>query len=168
MRQIEPEFVVDEQPKRLLLEGTVRDVPIRVVRDLMDQRAELAHQQKQVAQQQKLKTRKLLRDLLGVLDAFDGIWRDVEPNQLDEMAKNLITGFETTKMQLKNVLDLQDVTPMETLPGSRFDPQSQEVVGLQAQPNMPDGIVLQVVQKGYQWETQILRRAKVIVSKRSR
>ena len=49
--------------------------------------------------------------------------------------------------------------------GERFDPQLHEALSTKPQQGTESGVVLETVQKGYRLDGQVLRAAKVVVSR---
>lgn len=163
MSQVPLEFVIDEMPDPTSPPAQVSQVREQIVA-LIKSRAELTEKLVQTEQQAKGEKRRLFLDLLEVADAFDRIFHELDLTQLNEVAQNVMGSFKTTSIMLEEVLDRQDVFPMDGLEGQAFDPQSQQGVGLEPQPGRQDGTVLEVRERGYWWQDQVLRRAKVIVS----
>lgn len=167
MSQTPAEFVIDETPQPL--PPAAQASPLRdQVTALIRRRAELAERLKRTAQREERKKRRLFLALLEVADAFDRIFRDTNLAKLDEIARNLVGSFRVTSVLLENVLEREDVIPMDGLEGHAFDPHTQEVVGVEKQTTGPDGLVLEVRERGYHWHERVLRRAQVIVSENSR
>lgn len=163
MGRIPPEFVIDETPAALPPPAQISQIRDQMVA-LIKSRAELAEKLADQEQQAKREKRRLFLDLLGVADAFDRIFRDLDLTQLNEIAQNVMGSFQATSILLENILDRQDVFPIDGLEGQAFDPRLQQGIGIEHQPGSRDGIVLEVREKGYWWQDQVLRRAKVIVS----
>lgn len=73
-------------------------------------------------------------------------------------------GLELIRRQLLEVLQQQQVTPMEAQ-GKPFDPQCMHAIGRQELDTaVEDNRVYQEVVRGYLWGDQILREAQVIVA----
>jgi molecular chaperone GrpE len=72
-------------------------------------------------------------------------------------------GVEMTLKQLKQLLRHHGVESDEIV-GKLFDPHRHEALSQGHDPAQPDHVILQVVQRGYQKGTKIVRPAKVIIN----
>ncbi len=99
----------------------------------------------------------LLASLLPVLDDFDHAIAAI-PGETGE-------GLRLLHANLSRALTAAGLEPIEPA-GDPFDPYDHEVVGQANDEGLSDGIVKEVVQKGYRYRRRLLRPAKVIVIKR--
>jgi molecular chaperone GrpE len=72
-------------------------------------------------------------------------------------------GVEMTLKLFVGLLQRHGFKSLETL-GQPFDPHRHEAVALGHDPQQPDHIVLEVVQRGYCYGDNVFRPAKVIVN----
>ncbi len=63
------------------------------------------------------------------------------------------------------LLSASDLTPVEPVPGEKFNDELHMAVGLEYGSRYPDGSVFSVVRKGYMSENILVRPAEVIISK---
>lgn len=111
---------------------------------------------------QKFATRKLLQDLLPVVDNFDralSAWGAVD----NADATDLKAGIEMVQRQLLSVLQSYGVEAMNDV-GQPFDPNVHEAVMQAPADETQAGIVLEEFQKGYRLHDKVLRPAMVKVS----
>lgn len=102
--------------------------------------------------------------ILKILPLLDNIYL-AEKQLPEEMKSNqYVQGLLRVKTQFESLLKDQDVTAVETL-GKKFDPQFQEAVEEVETKGQEPGLVVEEVQKGYLRGGQLLRPAKVKVSK---
>lgn len=104
-------------------------------------------------------TKKLLADLLPVVDNFDRAM-DVISEVQDEQMK---AGIEMVHRQFVQVLSQYGVVAMQTV-GEAFDPTRHEAVMQEAAEGTAPNTVIQELQKGYTLHEKILRPAMVKVS----
>lgn len=109
---------------------------------------------------QQYATKKLLADLLPVVDNFDRALASAADNS---DAASLKSGVEMVQRQLFSVLQSFGVQAMETV-GQSFDPNVHEAVMQEPGSGQEAGIVLQEFQKGYLLHDKVLRPAMVKVS----
>lgn len=118
----------------------------------------------------------LLQDLLLILDSFDLALLQFESLSSKEPAPMASGGEDSEKMrqgiqlirnQLESVLKKRGLEEIKAL-GEKFDPMFHEAVGTITDNSKEDGIVAEVVQKGYRLHERILRPAKVKVSVQSK
>ena len=98
-------------------------------------------------------------DLLPVVDNLD---RALAPEQ-SISSEQLHHGVEATLQQLGQLLHRHGIDAVEDV-GRPFDPHRQEAVYLRHDPSQPDGVVLEVCQRGYCRGNDVFRPAKVIVN----
>lgn len=103
----------------------------------------------------------LITDILGALDDFD---RALEA--LGEREDHVADGVILIVTGLRDILKRSGLREIEVL-GKKFDPQYHEAVGGMESEDVEEGLVVHVVQKGYELNEQLLRPAKVIVSKKN-
>lgn len=126
-------------------------------------RADYMNLKKEVDQERiagrKFATKRLIEDLLPVLDAYDMAQGNKEA--WEAVDKNWRTGIEYIFGQLKSVLEKEGVTQFGTV-GESFDPNLHEsmehVPVTEAQAHET---IVQVLQKGYRMAEVVLRPARV-------
>jgi molecular chaperone GrpE len=124
-------------------------------------KAEFDNYRKRVAREQETlalrASERLVKQLLPMLDDLD---RAVEA-AVEHGEVKLADGVRLVHRALASMLTREGLVEVET--DGAFDPHSQEA--LLSQPSdLPDGTVIQVVQKGYRLGDHVLRPARVVVS----
>jgi molecular chaperone GrpE len=101
---------------------------------------------------------------LRLLEVADNLQR-----ALGHAAENdpLAPGVRATLRQLLDVLRREGVTSIEVQPGAPFDPRSHEAVETH-EGDVPEPTVAAVIQPGYMFEGQVLRPARVVVTRPAR
>lgn len=103
---------------------------------------------------------RFLTEFLPVLDSIElGI--DAAGNAEDVAV--LLEGMDLTKKKLTDVLEKFGVTVVDPL-GEKFNPEKHEAVSMQTQEGVEAGMVVTVMQKGYELNGRLIRPAIVIVS----
>jgi molecular chaperone GrpE len=105
--------------------------------------------------------RELLKSILPVMDNLERAlsFEDADAAALRNGVAQTLKGFES-------VLGMEGVRPIE-IRGRKFDPKVAEAIGTRSAPGVEDDTVLEEAQKGYMMGEELLRPAKVIVSKSS-
>ena len=103
-------------------------------------------------------TQNLLTDLLPLLDNFE---RAMAVEQTDGEAFQ--KGVEMIFTQLREVLDKHGLEGIEA-EGKPFDPNVHQAVMRVENPDVEDGTITQVLQKGYQAKGKVIRPAMVQVA----
>lgn len=98
---------------------------------------------------------------LGVMDNLDRAIQ-FEHTAKDD-PKSLIEGLRLTYWQLKEILVTEGLKPIEAL-GQVFDPRLHEAVDIDVSGKAAPGVVTSELQKGYYYEDEVLRPAKVRVA----
>lgn len=101
--------------------------------------------------------------IMKMLDVYDNLERALEEgfNKDLEAAKE---GIEAVGKQMFSLLQREGVRPIESL-GREFDPYYQHAVGTTHNQDEPDGVIVDVYQKGYMIREKVLRPAMVVVNR---
>jgi molecular chaperone GrpE len=126
--------------------------------DFLDSKQRL---ERRFAIQAEAERKKVLRDLLPVLDNLDLALDHLPAEGAD--AESMRQGVELTRQSFLKMLAGHDVRPLYPL-GEAFDPEMHEAVGMAPNPNLPPGTVASVEQKGYMIGDELLRPARVLVT----
>jgi molecular chaperone GrpE len=109
--------------------------------------------------------RAVILALLEVMDDFD---RALE--HVDQSPDAVVEGLRAIHKRLAEALKAQGVTPIESV-GKQFDPMAHEAVGAieagasKAGTALESGAVLDETRRGYRWDGEVLRPARVHVAK---
>ncbi|MBF0478369.1 MAG: nucleotide exchange factor GrpE [Candidatus Omnitrophica bacterium] len=111
----------------------------------------------------KYANEKVIVEFLNILD-------DLERSVLVARSKhqdyeNFLKGVEMIMSRILDMLKKHGVKSMEVVPGLSFDPHCHEVLMQEATNEMPDGSVMEELQKGYYLGDRVVRTAKVKVAK---
>ncbi len=103
------------------------------------------------------------RDVVPVLDdlerALEAAGLNPEGDSEDGLAHGVILVFRNLRETLKRH-GIEAVDPK----GERFDPNSHEALSTMAVEGVESGVVVEVMQKGYLMDGQLIRPARVVVS----
>jgi molecular chaperone GrpE len=105
----------------------------------------------------------LTRDVVPVLDdlerAIQAVGLDPEGDSEDALSHGVLLVFRSLRDTLgRNGVEALDPT------GERFDPQWHEALSTAAADGVEPGTVVEVLQKGYRLDGQLIRPARVVVS----
>src|SRR5688572_664383 len=103
----------------------------------------------------------LIKSLLPVIDNFE---RALAQDPAKSDPATIIRGMQIIHDQWLNMLKQQQVQEIAPQPGEPFDPNRHEALMQQAS-ELPEGSVVQTLQKGYALHDRTLRPAQVSVSK---
>lgn len=134
--------------------------------NLLRKQAEYDNQQKRMARElekaHKYALEKFATELLTVKDSMElGIEVAAKP---ETELKVVHDGMILTLKMLTDALakfSIVEINPQD----KKFDPLWHEAMAMQTVPNVEDGMILHVHQKGYQLNDRLLRPARVIVAK---
>ncbi len=116
---------------------------------------------RQVEQRVRRGKAELLRDLLEVVDNLERALEAASDTSKSALYQGVALNLDLFLGKLKST----GVEPIESL-GLPFDPNVAEAIGTVDVSNPElDGTVVEVVQKGYRWDEQLLRPAIVRVGK---
>lgn len=148
------------------LEAENADIKHRLLRFAADMENLRKRTEKDVRDASQYAIAKFARDVLSV---GDNLQRAIEavPAEMRESAdqglKSLIEGVEMTERELVNMLGRHKITRIDPK-GEKFDPNAHEAAFQVPDPDVPSGMVSQVMQPGYKIGERILRPAMVGVS----
>jgi molecular chaperone GrpE len=129
---------------------------IYMLADLENTKKRLTRSSAQEVEQQK---KELLRDVLPIADCLDMALMHLTHQ---EDCKNILDGVELVRNLLKKYLTKYDVHEIDAW-GKPFDPKRQEAIGVIQHPEIPPNTVARVEQKGYLYQDELLRPARVLV-----
>lgn len=101
---------------------------------------------------------KIILDLLNVIDNFERAMLHVD----ESSDKNLANGMNMIYKQLKEVLEKNGVSEIETT-GENFDPKYHHAVSTDNSSELDSGKVSEVLQRGYSLKGKVIRPAMVKV-----
>jgi len=164
--------------------GAARDIAEQALAARAERDAELARQAERRASRGLLDALLDARDRLGRgLDlarahaaelgkprgwrAAFGLGRGAAARHLREVTRALEEGYRLTLQRIDETLDRLGVHAMECA-GALFDPNLMTAAGVEDNPLVPDGTVLEVYRIGYAWNGEALRPAHVKVARSTR
>jgi molecular chaperone GrpE len=106
--------------------------------------------------------KRLIIDLLGIIDDLE---RTIEhASESDDRSSSMMQGVELVYKNFLKTLERYGVHPMQTL-GEPFDPMKHDALLEEPRDDVAPGMVTREIQRGYLLNDNILRHAKVFVSK---
>ena len=108
----------------------------------------------------KFASKNLIFDILEPLDQMDRI---VKMPTEDPMLKNFLYGFKMVNDKFYQVLFDDGLKEIDAL-NKQFDPKYHHAIEKESIKDKPNGINLEVIQKGYMYKDQLLRPAMVKVN----
>jgi molecular chaperone GrpE len=111
----------------------------------------------------KYATESLLQKILPVLDNFEMALAAAQ-NSSAASLQSLQDGVGMIHSQLKSTLTEAGLEEVDAT-GQPFDPNLHEAVSQQESAEVPEGVVLQQLRKGYKLRERLLRPATVVVAK---
>lgn len=127
--------------------------------------ADLVNYKKRVAEEQdELRSRAKTQLLLKVLSVVDDLERAIDHMSEGELDSDWLDGLRLVQRNLDNLLTSEGVVAIEA-EGQPFDPRGHEAVYYEPKSDGPEGMVVNVIRKGYRLNDKVLRAAQVTVSK---
>ncbi len=112
--------------------------------------------------------RNTLLSFLEVLDSFDRCFSAIDQTrEMSSLAQSWLRSFEGVRRQLRRTLEQAGVSFMNCQ-GEPFDPHKHEAIQARSRPDVREGIVIEEVVRGCEWRGEVLRQAKVVVTRKSR
>ncbi|MDD2505521.1 MAG: nucleotide exchange factor GrpE [Bacilli bacterium] len=104
----------------------------------------------------------VIKSLLPVIDNFERAIR-LDDNDLTDEISKFLAGFKMIYGNFIEVLNKNEVKEIEA-EGLEFDPNFHQAVITEKDENKPEGVVLEVLQKGYLYKDRVIRPAMVKVN----
>lgn len=104
----------------------------------------------------------LITELIVFIDNFEKAIALAGSSKNQEVAKYL-TGFQIMYQNYISVLTKYGVEEINRV-GQIFDPKLEQAMVADNQPDMPDDVVLEVLQKGYKLKDRVIRPASVRIN----
>jgi molecular chaperone GrpE len=107
----------------------------------------------------------LCQELLPVIDNFEAalqFW-DAQDARIPRDPATLVEGVRLVRTLLASALERHGLHEVPAA-GQAFDPNLHEAVGVDVRPGVPQGRVLEVLQRGYAIGDRVIRPARVLVS----
>jgi molecular chaperone GrpE len=107
------------------------------------------------------------RDLFEVADNLSRALQAAPRDHAEQNVKNLVLGIDMTEKALKQAFERNGLKVVQPARGDKFDPHLHQAMMEQADPDLPPGVVLNVLQTGYELFGRIVRPAMVAVTPRA-
>ena len=111
----------------------------------------------------KYESEGFIKELLPIVDNFERAIK-MDNNDLSDEVSKFLEGFKMIYTSLINIWVKSEVKEIDVL-GKEFDPVYAEAVLVEHDENKPEGVVLEVLTKGYMYKDKIIRPAMVKVNK---
>lgn len=105
----------------------------------------------------------IIKNLLPIADNFERAIKMDDKDLSDEVSK-FLEGFKMIYTSLMSIFKESGVTEIDCF-GKEFDPIYMEAVLVEQDNNKPEGVVLEVLNKGYKYKDKVIRPAMVKVNK---
>jgi molecular chaperone GrpE len=128
---------------------------LRALADFENYRRRVESERASVVRREK---REIVLSLLDLLDSFE-----LALQHAGEAAPSWIEGLKAIYRKLQNVIEREGVTPIRSL-GETFDPRLHEAVDSVRSDNYSPGTIVEELQRGYRWDDELLRPARVRVA----
>jgi len=134
-----------------------RDLALRSQADFENYKKRCAREKEEAI---KYANNSLLQRLVAIIDNFElGLAAAKEQGQQSP----IYSGMVLVQKQLNDLLAENGLQPIEA-EGKPFDPNLHEAIAHEPSDEVPEGIVLRQVSRGYRIKDRLLRPAKVVVS----
>lgn len=129
---------------------------------LQRERAEFANFRRRTERERVAVRAAVIRDVIGqILPVLDNLERAVAA--LTARDASLAGGVDMVRVQMAQVLVANGIVEVEAL-GHRFDPNVHDAIASVPSTDAPEGVVIEVIEKGYRTDAELVRAAKVVVS----
>ncbi|MEI6338842.1 MAG: nucleotide exchange factor GrpE [Verrucomicrobiota bacterium] len=161
--EIDPAEQAEPEPAETAVDPLVE---VEKFRDLaLRSRAELENYRKRVGREKEDAIRyantSLLESLLPILDNFE-LGLNAAKNTAD--AAGIIHGLGMVRKQLEDFLRDHGVEILDA-EGKPFDPNLHDAVAEEASADVPEGLVIRQLRRGFKLKDRLIRPATVVVSK---
>lgn len=134
--------------------------------NLLRNQAELINYKKrrdeEVSRLLKYKDEELIKQILPIIDNFERAI-NMDDDNLDDEVSKFLSGFKMIYGNLLNILANLEVKEIEAL-HTKFDPTYHQAVLQEHDDNLEEGIIIDVMQKGYMYKDKVIRPSMVKVN----
>lgn len=134
-----------------------RDLALRSQADFENYKKRSAREKEEAI---KYSNTSLLERLVAIVDNFE---LGLEAAKEESEQSPIYSGMTLVLKQLKDFLGENGLQPIEA-EGRKFDPNLHEAIA-HASSEVPEGIVLRQIRRGYRFKDRLLRPSTVVVSK---
>lgn len=148
------------------LETELAEMKERLMRAMADAENTRKRAEREVADAKAYALTSFAGDLIQVADNLDRAIQAVTPDLRDglgDAGSGLLAGIEMTRKELLDALARQQIKPIDSTPGVRFDPNLHQAVA-QIPSDHPKDSIVDAVQSGWRIGDRTLRAAMVAVS----
>jgi len=149
------------------LEAQVDDLKERLQRAMAETENVRRRGEKQKSDARKYAVTGLAGDMLGVVDnlrrAVEAVSEEDARN--NETLRTLLDGVKMTEKELADALEKHGVTPVQAVPGEKFNPHYHEAMFEVPTDEQQPGTIVHILQTGYMLNDRLLRPARVGVAK---
>ena len=149
---VEPSAEIERLKEELRRE---HDSLLRALADFDNYRRRVERERASAAHSGK---RDVILSLLEVLDSFDRAL-----NHIGEAPSSVVKGVQAIHRNLLSMLERHGVSPLDSV-GEPFDPRFHDAIGTVDSGEVESGRVAEELQRGYRWEDEVLRPARVRVA----
>jgi len=114
---------------------------------------------KEIDEIKRVASERVIREIIDLKEIVEGALRMIR----DRAEPAVVEGFELILSKIDDILESESVTEIKAK-GERFDPYYHEVVGV-VESDEPDGMIIEVVRRGYTMNGRVIRPCMVKVSK---
>ncbi len=115
------------------------------------------------ANHKRYATERILKKLINHYDDLKRAKKVINALKVEDSVKK---GFEMITKNFKKLLEEEGVKAMKC-EGEKFDPYKHDAMMVMQNESVPENTVLEELEKGYYFDKEVLRPAKVVVSKKS-
>ena len=135
-----------------------KDLALRTQADFENFRKRAAREKEDAS---KYANASFLEKLLPILDNFE---LGLNAARNDAKDSPILAGMDMVSKQLNDFLTAVGVETLKT-EGEKFDPNLHEAVAQEASADVPEGVIVRQLRKGFKLRDRLLRPATVTVSK---
>jgi len=135
-----------------------RDLALRASADLDNYRKRMSKEREEAI---KFANSSFLERLIPILDNFEF---GLEASRSASSPVSILEGMKMVQKQIQDFLSSAGIEMIDAT-GQHFDPQLHEAISQEESKQVPDGIVIRQLRRGYKLRDRLIRPANVVVSK---
>lgn len=152
---------IDEKDKKIIaLEEEISNLKNEIEK-IKKAAADIVNRNRQIELERKYSSSDLIKKLLVPMSYFE---EALKLQSDDENLNNFLKGFEMIYNLIFNTLETEGLKEIETKINDKFDPRYHEVSELIEIDEGEEEIILEIIQKGYQFKDRVIKPVQVKVS----
>lgn len=143
-------------------QNKINDLKNTILRNQAELQNYKRRKEEEISRMLKYSEEDIVKDFLPIIDNLERAIK-MDDNDLSDEVSKFLEGFKIIYTNTINLLEKYEVKEIQA-EGVEFDPTYHHAVLTEHDENKPEGVVLEVLQKGYMYKDRVIRPSMVKVN----